>query len=80
MQRQMNENDFDKKENGLNNSGETSKEPSSSSEPECDGVDKVGCYLIRVYYDWFLVPGSCKCWKKNSQGSLDTLKKIFIGK
>lgn len=47
---------------------------------DCDGFDKVGCYVIRVYYDWFLVPGSCKCWKKNTQGSLDAIKKIFIGK
>ena len=79
MQRQMNENEFEKKENSVNSS-ESSKE-TSSQEPECDGVDKVGCYLIRVYYDWFLVPGSCKCWKKNSNGgSLDTLKKMFIGK
>jgi hypothetical protein len=52
----------------------------ASDERECDGIDKIGCYTIRVYYDWFLVPGSCKCWKKTSQGSLDTLKKIFIGK
>uniref|UniRef100_T1KGC5 Spaetzle domain-containing protein n=1 Tax=Tetranychus urticae TaxID=32264 RepID=T1KGC5_TETUR len=49
---------------------------------ECDGHDAVGCYQMRVYYDWFLIPGSCKCWKKTaSQGSsLDTLKKLFIGK
>jgi len=30
---------------------------------ECDGFDKIGCYVVRVYYDWFLVNGSCKCWK-----------------
>jgi len=30
---------------------------------ECDGYDKIGCYVVRVYYDWFLVNGSCKCWK-----------------
>lgn len=45
---------------------------------ECDGTDAIGCYTVRVYYDWFLVPGSCKCWKK--QGSFDALKKIFTGK
>lgn len=56
------------------------KNKAPQEERECDGVDKIGCYTIRVYYDWFLVPGSCKCWKKTSQGSLDTLKKIFIGK
>ena len=21
------------------------------------------CPQVRLYYDWFLVPGSCKCWK-----------------
>ena len=20
---------------------------------------------VRLYYDWFLVPGSCKCWKQD---------------
>jgi hypothetical protein len=29
----------------------------------CDGVDEIGCFQIRLYYDWFLVPGSCKCWR-----------------
>ncbi|KFM79019.1 hypothetical protein X975_03941, partial [Stegodyphus mimosarum] len=29
----------------------------------CDGVDHIGCYVVRLYYDWFLVNGSCKCWK-----------------
>lgn len=52
------------------------------SKTECDGHDSIGCYVVRVYYDWFLVPGSCKCWKKSSSSgsSLDTLKKIFVGK
>ncbi|XP_018014312.1 uncharacterized protein LOC108671308 [Hyalella azteca] len=31
----------------------------------CDGVDQIGCFQVRLYYDWFLVPGSCKCWKRN---------------
>lgn len=35
----------------------------SNSQVECDGHDKIGCYVVRVYYDWFLVNGSCKCWK-----------------
>ena len=52
----------------------------SGDEEECDGYDANGCYVIRVYYDWFLVPGSCKCWKRTSSGSFDTLKRIFIGK
>ena len=51
---------------------------------ECDGFDKIGCYVIRVYYDWFLVNGSCKCWKtgKPSQysGLNEAIKRIFIGK
>ncbi|RWS09747.1 hypothetical protein B4U79_08883 [Dinothrombium tinctorium] len=52
----------------------------TAEEEKCDGHDKLGCYVVRVYHDWFLVPGSCKCWKKSSQSSLETLKKIFIGK
>ncbi|XP_043242725.1 uncharacterized protein LOC122392187 [Amphibalanus amphitrite] len=31
----------------------------------CDGTDQLGCYQVRLYYDWFLVPGSCKCWKND---------------
>jgi hypothetical protein len=38
------------------------------SQTECDGRDKIGCYVVRVYYDWFLVNGSCKCWKTNGSG------------
>jgi len=34
----------------------------------CDGVDHVGCFQVRLYYDWFLVSGSCKCWRKNAYG------------
>uniref|UniRef100_A0A0A9XI10 Peptide transport system ATP-binding protein SapD n=1 Tax=Lygus hesperus TaxID=30085 RepID=A0A0A9XI10_LYGHE len=34
-----------------------------TDEERCDGVDTNGCYQVRLYYDWFLVPGSCKCWK-----------------
>ncbi|KAB0804066.1 hypothetical protein PPYR_01036 [Photinus pyralis] len=29
----------------------------------CDGIDSLGCFQVRLYYDWFLVPGSCKCWR-----------------
>ena len=29
----------------------------------CDGTDEIGCFQIRLYYDWFLIPGSCKCWR-----------------
>lgn len=34
-----------------------------TNQVECDGHDKIGCYVVRVYYDWFLVNGSCKCWR-----------------
>ncbi|KAG8233069.1 hypothetical protein J437_LFUL013068, partial [Ladona fulva] len=29
----------------------------------CDGKDEMGCFQVRLYYDWFLIPGSCKCWR-----------------
>ncbi|XP_055918251.1 uncharacterized protein LOC129950361 [Eupeodes corollae] len=29
----------------------------------CDGQDEIGCFQVRLYYDWFLIPGSCKCWR-----------------
>ncbi|KAK9497986.1 hypothetical protein O3M35_003877 [Rhynocoris fuscipes] len=33
---------------------------------QCDGHDNQnGCYQVRLYYDWFLIPGSCKCWRPN---------------
>lgn len=41
----------------------------SDGSQECDGRDKFGCYIVRVYYDWFLVNGSCKCWKTTPQSS-----------
>lgn len=60
---------------------EQNENSSKENNEECDGYDNNGCYIIRVYYDWFLVNGSCKCWKPNAKsGSLETLKKIFIGK
>ncbi|GAB6026938.1 hypothetical protein CHUAL_013612 [Chamberlinius hualienensis] len=34
-----------------------------SSEEHCDGFDAIGCFQIRLFYDWFLIPGACKCWK-----------------
>lgn len=36
---------------------------SSSKLPHCDGHDEIGCFQVRLYYDWFLIPGSCKCWR-----------------
>ncbi|XP_022910290.2 uncharacterized protein [Onthophagus taurus] len=29
----------------------------------CDGIDNLGCFQVRLFYDWFLIPGSCKCWR-----------------
>ncbi|XP_076259826.1 spaetzle domain-containing protein 6 [Rhynchophorus ferrugineus] len=40
------------------------QEPSSTTRPtHCDGIDALGCFQVRLYYDWFLIPGSCKCWR-----------------
>ncbi|KAI4467790.1 hypothetical protein MML48_2g00007193 [Holotrichia oblita] len=36
---------------------------STQKPPHCDGVDNLGCFQVRLYYDWFLIPGSCKCWR-----------------
>lgn len=67
-------------------------EPAGAQQPagqECDGHDKIGCYVVRVYYDWFLVNGSCKCWKtglantngspQSSNGGNSFLRRIFTG-
>ncbi len=43
-------------------SGNTDAVPSAD---KCDGKDELGCYQVRLYYDWFLIPGSCKCWKND---------------
>jgi len=37
----------------------------SEAQQNCDGRDEIGCYNVRLYYDWFLIPGSCKCWKND---------------
>lgn len=59
-----------------------------ANQVECDGHDKIGCYVVRVYYDWFLVNGSCKCWKTGatggqtgagSAGGNSFLRRIFTG-
>lgn len=78
-------------ENGDGNSAEardseTGSDGESTANGEkqhCDGHDKIGCYIVRVYYDWFLVNGSCKCWKSSNGNGLninETIKRIFIGK
>ncbi|XP_034944592.1 uncharacterized protein spz6 [Chelonus insularis] len=43
--------------------GENEGRSSTSQQHHCDGVDDMGCFQVRLYYDWFLVPGSCKCWR-----------------
>merc|ERR1739844_187505 len=45
----------------LKRSGQSQTEPPQN----CDGHDELGCYHVRLYYDWFLIPGSCKCWKND---------------
>lgn len=42
---------------------QTTTTTTGDQQVECDGHDNYGCYVIRVYYDWFLINGSCKCWK-----------------
>ncbi|XP_030380865.1 uncharacterized protein LOC115628788 [Scaptodrosophila lebanonensis] len=36
---------------------------SGNADAHCDGHDELGCFQVRLYYDWFLIPGSCKCWR-----------------
>ncbi|XP_048487342.1 uncharacterized protein LOC105398799 [Plutella xylostella] len=43
--------------------GQPSDATSTEKPAHCDGHDELGCYQVRLYYDWFLVPGSCKCWR-----------------
>ncbi|XP_058801564.1 uncharacterized protein LOC131670189 [Phymastichus coffea] len=45
------------------NSSSVEGRSTSSGAHHCDGVDDMGCFQVRLYYDWFLVPGSCKCWR-----------------
>ncbi|CAG7817733.1 unnamed protein product [Allacma fusca] len=47
----------------VENSSNSSKATTKSS--QCDGYDEIGCYQFRLFYDWFLLPGECKCWKKS---------------
>ena len=46
-------------------SGEFAGDAGSTPSSKCDGQDEMGCYQVRLYYDWFLIPGSCKCWKND---------------
>ena len=83
---ELNNNDEDNNNNNNNNNGDLMENSSTTSNnsdksKHCDGYDKIGCYVVRVYYDWFLVNGSCKCWKSSSGSSInETIKRIFIGK
>ncbi|XP_013168851.1 PREDICTED: uncharacterized protein LOC106118682 [Papilio xuthus] len=42
---------------------EEAQDGSSEKSVHCDTNTSQGCYQVRLYYDWFLVPGSCKCWR-----------------
>ncbi|KAJ0171721.1 hypothetical protein K1T71_012484 [Dendrolimus kikuchii] len=46
-----------------NRGNQPEQETSTDKPPHCDGHDEMGCFQVRLYYDWFLVPGSCKCWR-----------------
>lgn len=69
-------------EKGAPSTEQGSPDQEDGKEGHCDGFDKIGCYTVRVYYDWFLVNGSCKCWKSPNAGLNinETIKRIFIGK
>jgi len=54
--------DRKKRATGVNAKSDASAAPKAAY---CDGVDDIGCFQVRLYYDWFLVPGSCKCWKQD---------------
>uniref|UniRef100_A0A182WAB0 Spaetzle domain-containing protein n=1 Tax=Anopheles minimus TaxID=112268 RepID=A0A182WAB0_9DIPT len=41
----------------------TAAASSAKANQHCDGHDEIGCFQVRLYYDWFLIPGSCKCWR-----------------
>ncbi|XP_030560053.1 uncharacterized protein LOC115762092 [Drosophila novamexicana] len=42
---------------------QTAGAPNGPQDAHCDGHDELGCFQVRLYYDWFLIPGSCKCWR-----------------
>jgi len=51
--------------NGPISSASAQKSQQKTPPSKCDGQDDLGCYQVRLYYDWFLIPGSCKCWKND---------------
>ncbi|KAH9413746.1 hypothetical protein DERP_012079 [Dermatophagoides pteronyssinus] len=82
LQQDINGNELNNVEDNVSDSIENSSSSNNNDKSKhCDGYDKIGCYVVRVYYDWFLVNGSCKCWKSTSGSSInETIKRIFIGK
>ena len=48
---------------GNSTSGKSDEEGS-----KCDGYDEIGCFQFRLFYDWFLIPGECKCWRRSFRG------------
>lgn len=49
---------------GASSASDGSSDQQSDQKPiHCDGYDEIGCFEVRLYYDWFLIPGSCKCWR-----------------
>nr|AAO01073.1 CG9196-PA [Drosophila virilis] len=42
---------------------QTAGAANAPQDAHCDGHDELGCFQVRLYYDWFLIPGSCKCWR-----------------
>ncbi|XP_021944998.1 uncharacterized protein LOC110843343 [Folsomia candida] len=55
--------DFDRSGNDLT-VGKSSSVRTKTDPAQCDGYHEgIGCYQVRLFYDWFLIPGSCKCWK-----------------
>jgi len=51
--------------NGPISSASANAQQQKTAPGKCDGQDDLGCYQVRLYYDWFLIPGSCKCWKND---------------
>lgn len=38
--------------------------PNDENIPRTDIISSLFSFVqVRLYYDWFLVPGSCKCWR-----------------
>lgn len=55
--------DFQSYQKFLQKRAGSTNDITSTPATHCDGQDEGGCYQIRLYFDWFLIPGSCKCWR-----------------